>query len=131
VLARLGHLDPLGRTSSSTVELTAVGLVFGIIRLSTASRRYLSLWPESNGHSIDVKITTDELWSSGIPEGHYVALVLGQDLKLTTRLDLHKSHRQVILSVAVTRVGWNTRRGILKKRWLLSLGPVAICLTAC
>ena len=45
---------------------------------------------------IDVKITTEELRNSGIPEGHYVALAPGQDLKLTTRLDFHESHRQAI-----------------------------------
>jgi len=46
--------------------------------------------------SIDVTITTEELRSSGIPEGHYVALAPGLDLKLTTGLDFHESHRQAI-----------------------------------
>jgi len=46
--------------------------------------------------SIDVRITTDELRKSGIPKDHYVALAPGLDLKLTTRLDFHESHRQAI-----------------------------------
>ncbi len=45
---------------------------------------------------IDVSITTEELRKSGIPEGHYVALAPGLDLKLTTRLHFHESHRQAI-----------------------------------
>jgi hypothetical protein len=45
---------------------------------------------------IDVSITTEELRKSGIPESQYVALAPGLDLKLTTRLDFHESHRQAI-----------------------------------
>ena len=51
---------------------------------------------DDSADPIDVTITTEELRSSGIPEGHYVALAPGQDLKLTTRLDFHESHRQAI-----------------------------------
>jgi hypothetical protein len=45
---------------------------------------------------MDVRITTEELRQSGIPEGQYVALAPGLDLKLTTGLDFHESHRQAI-----------------------------------
>jgi hypothetical protein len=44
----------------------------------------------------DVRITTEELRRSGIPKGQYVALAPGLDLKLTTGLDFHESHRQAI-----------------------------------
>jgi hypothetical protein len=45
---------------------------------------------------IDTNITIEELRSSGIPDGQYVALAPGQGLKLTTGLDFHESHRQAI-----------------------------------
>lgn len=45
---------------------------------------------------VDVPITSEELLESGIPDGKYVALAPGQELKLTSRLDFHESHRQAI-----------------------------------
>lgn len=51
---------------------------------------------EDSEDAVDVHITTDELLTSGIPGGHYVALAPGQNLKLTTRLDFHEPHRQAV-----------------------------------
>ena len=44
---------------------------------------------------VDVPITSEEL-KAGIPDGKYVALAPGQELKLTSGLDFHESHRQAI-----------------------------------
>jgi hypothetical protein len=45
---------------------------------------------------VDVAITSEELLKSGIPDGKYVALAPGQELKITSGLDFHESHRQAI-----------------------------------
>jgi hypothetical protein len=46
--------------------------------------------------TVDERITPEELRTSGIPDGRYVALAPGQDLKVTANLAFHESHRQAI-----------------------------------
>ena len=62
---------------------------------STESRQAVGdrddLWDDP----VDVPITSEEL-KSGIPDGKYVALAPGQELKLTSGLNFHESHRQAI-----------------------------------
>jgi hypothetical protein len=53
---------------------------------------FLDAWADP----VDVPITSEEWLKSGIPDGHYVALAPGQDLKLTSKLDFHEAHRQAI-----------------------------------
>jgi hypothetical protein len=52
--------------------------------------------PDNYEDHVDVSITSEELQKSGIPDGQYVALAPGQDLKLTSDLNFHESHRQAI-----------------------------------
>jgi hypothetical protein len=75
-----------------------------------------------NEDPIDVTITTEELRNSGIPEGHYVALAPGLDLKLTTRLDFHESHRQAIFVGQGTLVVQDHVHGIHKWHFGLPVG---------
>jgi hypothetical protein len=74
---------------------------------------------------IDVRITTEELRSSGIPEGHYVALAPGQELKVTTRLDFHESHRQAIFVGRGEIVVQDHVHGIRTRHLQLPIGRAA------
>jgi hypothetical protein len=74
---------------------------------------------------VDVPITFSELQRFGIPDGQYVALAPGQDLKLTSKLDFHESHRQAIFVGRGELVVQDHVHGFLTRHFELPSGKSA------